>query len=59
MASLMISDVIELISVPEGTFDLDDYCDVTGLSREEIISSIPVENISYASAGYYQPEHVK
>ena len=45
MATLILSESVDLITVDSFTYELDTYADVCGLTRNEIISSIPEENI--------------
>jgi hypothetical protein len=56
MASLLISDVIELITVDNSQYELDTFADLCGISVDEIISSVPLENVEFHSVGYYDPK---
>ena len=53
--TILLSDVIELITVNGEQYELDIYMEITGLTRDELISTAAhVEEHSVYSEDYYE-----
>lgn len=54
--TLFLSNIIDLITVNGQQHELSTWQDITGLTREEIISTVHPNNITEDYTDYYSPE---